>query len=115
MLEYLRGPRPLSNMDKQFIADRFRDKDYVPRSYFDGATPANNYEPTQPLTLRFFESPYSRTNIGEGYLTLYIRSGGADGPRELKLRTKPSTGQWFLWEQMLLSGIREPVGADPWA
>ncbi|MGN1443642.1 MAG: DUF6935 domain-containing protein, partial [Acutalibacteraceae bacterium] len=29
MLEALRGPRPLSNMDKQFIADRFRGKDYV--------------------------------------------------------------------------------------
>ena len=38
MLDYLRGPRPLSVMDKQFIADRFRDKDYVPRSYFKGAT-----------------------------------------------------------------------------
>ena len=37
MLNYLRGPRPLSEMEKQFIADRFRDKDYVPRSYYDGA------------------------------------------------------------------------------
>ena len=25
MLDFLRGPRPLSVMDKQFIADRFRD------------------------------------------------------------------------------------------
>jgi len=115
MLHFLQGPRGLTPYDKQFLADRFRDKDYVPRSYFDGATPQNNYEPTEPLTLRFFEGPYSRANIGEGYLTLYIRSGGADSPRELKLRNKPSTGQWFLWEQMLLSGIREPVSADPWA
>lgn len=42
MLDYLRGPRPMNGMDKQFIADRFRDKDYVPRSYFEGAT-SNNY------------------------------------------------------------------------
>ena len=37
------------------------------------------------------------------------------GPRPLKLRNKPSTGQWFLWEQQLLTGIRIPQVADPWA
>ena len=41
MLDFLRGPRPLSTYDKQFIRDRFMDKDYVPRSYFNGATPQN--------------------------------------------------------------------------
>lgn len=51
----------------------------------------------------------------QGYLTLHIRSGGADSPRQIKLRQKPSTGQWFLWEQFLLSDIRPPVSADPWA
>lgn len=45
MLDYLRGPRPLSGYDKQFIRDRFMDKDYVPRSYFEGATPDNDYQP----------------------------------------------------------------------
>lgn len=113
MLAYLQGPRELSAYDKQFLVDRFRDKDYVPRSFFDGATPQNNYTPTQPYTVTFFENPYSRTN--DGYLTLHVRSGGADSPRQLKLRQKPSTGQWFLWEQFLLSDIRMPVAADPWA
>ncbi len=115
MLEYLHGPKGLSVYDKQFLADRFRDKDYVPRSYLAGATPQNNYEPTEPYTVTVFENPYSRTNIDEGYLTLHIRSGGADSPRQIKLRNKPSTGQWFLWEQFLLSDIRPPVSADPWA
>ena len=32
MLEFLHGPKGLSTYDKQFIADRFSDKDYVPRS-----------------------------------------------------------------------------------
>ena len=32
----------MTGIDKQLISDRFRDKDYVPRSYFEGATPANN-------------------------------------------------------------------------
>ena len=113
MLTFLHGPKGLSTYDKQFIADRFRDKDYVPRSYFRGATPQNNYEPTEPYTLEFFENPYSRDQ--EGYVILHIRSGGADSPRQIKLRNKPSTGQWFLWEQFLLADIRKPVSADPWA
>ena len=115
MLEYLHGPKGLSVYDKQFLADRFRDKDYVPRSYLAGATPQNNYEPTAPYTVTVFENPYSRDHLAEGYLTLHIRSGGADSPRQIKLRNKPSTGQWFLWEQFLLSDIRPPVSADPWA
>ncbi len=113
MLNYLQGPRGVTPYDKQFLADRFRDKDYVPRSYFAGATPQNNYEPSEPYTVTVFENPYSRGQ--DGYLTLHVRSGGADSPRQIKLRNKPSTGQWFLWEQFLLSDIRQPVAADPWA
>ena len=115
MLNFLHGPKGLSVYDKQFIADRFRDKDYVPRSYFEGAVPQNNYEPKEPYTLKFFENPYSRDNYAEGYLTLHINSGGADSARQIKLRQKPSTGQWFLWEQFLLADVRKPVSADPWA
>jgi len=113
MLNYLQGPRGVTPYDKQFLADRFRDKDYVPRSYFAGATPQNNYEPSEPLTVTVFENPYSRGQ--DGYLTLHVRSGGADSPRQIKLRLKPSTGQWFLWEQFLLADIRQPVANDPWA
>ena len=105
----------MSVMDKQFIADRFRDKDYVPRSYFEGATPQNNYEPNRPYKLVIAENPYSRDQLKDGYLTLHVKSGGADSARQIKLRTKPSTGQWFLWEQFLLADIRKPVSADPWA
>ena len=113
MLNYLQGPRGVTPYDKQFLADRFRDKDYVPRSYFAGATPQNNYEPSEPLTITVFENPYSRGQ--DGYLALHVRSGGADSPRQIKLRNKPSTGQWFLWEQFLLADIRQPVASDPWA
>ena len=115
MLAFLQGPKELSVFDKQFLADRFRGKDYVPRSFFNGASPGNNYTPTQPYTLTLFENPYSRNNIEQGYLTLHVRSGGADSPRQITLRQKPSTGQWFLWEQFLLSDIRKPIADDPWA
>ena len=52
------------------------------------------------------------TEVGDN---LYVVCSGADSPRPLKLRMKPSTGQWFLWEQQLLAGIRIPKAADPWA
>lgn len=112
MLDFLRGPRPLSVMDKQFIADRFRDKDYVPRSYFDGATPNNNYLPSEPYSITVSENPYSYQN--EGYATLYLTSGGADSPRSVQLRLAKD-GKWYLWEQYLLADIRKPESENPWA
>ena len=113
MVDFLRGPRPLSPYDKQFLRDRMMDGGYVPRSFFAGATPQNNYTPSRPWTLTFEETPYTWQN--EGYCQLWIRSGGADSPRSVQMRNKPSTGEWFLWEQMLLSQIRVPVSQDPWA
>lgn len=112
MLGYLKGPAGLSGIDKQFINDRFMDKDYVPRSYFEGATPENNYQPASPYTLTVSENPYSYQN--EGYATLYIKSGGADSARQVQLR-KAKDGKWYLWEQFLLSDIRKPKSEDPWA
>lgn len=112
MLDFLRGPRPLSVMDKQFIADRFRDKDYVPRSYFEGTTPNNNYLPSEPYCITVSENPYSYQN--EGYATLYVTSGGADSPRSVQLRLAKD-GKWYLWEQYLLADIRKPESENPWA
>lgn len=115
MLDFLRGPRPLNGIDKQFIRDRFRGKEYLMRSYLVGSTPENNYTPVQPYRVTVSENTYSWTQFVDGYLTLYVTCSGADSPRPLKLRNKPSTGQWFLWEQQLLTGIRIPQVADPWA
>ena len=112
-LDFLRGPNPLSGIDKQFIADRFLDKkDYVPRSYFNGATPKNDYTPAQPWTVRITAGPYAYQN--EGYAKLQLRSGGADSPREVLLR-KAKNGKWYLWEQYLLPDIRPPESENPWA
>lgn len=114
MLDYLRGPRPLSPMEKQFIRDRFMDgRDYLARSYFAGATPDNGYEPAMPCTVELTDSAAQFAE--EGYRRFDIRSGGADSPRQITLRLKPSAGQWFLWEQALLVGIRVPKSQDPWA
>lgn len=113
MLNHLRGPRPLNGQEISFIKDRFRgDRTYLPFSYFSGATPDNNYTPTEPYTVTVTSDPHSYDE--DGYARLYIACGGADSPRPVKLRKK-GDGQWCLWEQYLLTDIRQPKSADPWA
>ena len=113
MLDFLKGPENLSTYEKQFIKERLYEKEYIPASYFDGATPQNNYTPSLPLTISVYENPYSFDN--ENWATLWVKSGGGDNMRSIKLRRKPSTGQWFLNDIQCLSDIRKPAEEDPWA
>lgn len=116
MLDFIKGPQVLSEREKSFLKDRFDGTPNLPMSYFEGAVPQNNYTPEQPYRLTISENKYSRDQFAEGYITLYVKSGGADSPRPITLRNKPSTGQWFLWEcAAVVSGIRTAVEADPWA
>lgn len=113
MLNLLRGPRPMSPMDEQFLRDRLAGKMYVVRSYWAGTSPENGYAPELPYRVTFFEDPY--TWQPPGYCRLSCVSSGADSPRQIMLRKKESTGEWFLWENYLLPDIRIPAEADPWA
>lgn len=114
MLNWLRGPRPLNGQELSFLNDRFRDgKAYLPFTYFVGSSPDNNYTPTQPYKI-IVESNHT-SGAEEGYMKLFIPCGGADDPRPVKLRRRGSDGKWFLWEQYLLTGVRIPKAADPWA
>lgn len=112
MINFLKGPSPLSQREIQFINERLRGKDYLPSSFFEGATPENGYEPSKSYVVCVSTSPISFDE--SGYAKLYLKSGGADSPRPVQLRQKLSSGEWFLWEQMLLSDIRPPVADDPW-
>ena len=113
MLDFLKGPEQLSVFEKQFIRDRLSGKAYKCLSFFDGATPDNGYTPHTPYRITVSSTPYSFQN--ENWATVYVKSGGADSPRPIKLRKKPSTGQWFLNEIQCLSDIRVPKAEDPWA
>ncbi len=114
MLNVLLGPRPLNGADQQFIQDRFRDRAYLMRSYFKGATPNNDYTPDKPYKVEVQTNNY--TFQQNGYARFLLVSGGADSPRPLTLRKKESTGEWFLWDyKALLTGIRVPKSQDPWA
>lgn len=114
MLDVLDGPESPAVRDLQLMDEKLRDGDYVIRSYFKGAEPDNDYKPSEPYTVRILE--YKNSRDQENYLYLYVESGGADNPRPIQLRRKPSTGEWFVWQfQSLLADIRVPVSEDKWA
>ena len=113
MLNFLKGPEPMNPYQIQFLKDRLVGKEYVVRSFFEGSSPQNNYIPTEPLKITVYDNPYSYPEAG--WATLHMDSTGADSPRQIKCRLKPSTNQWFLVENLALSDIRTPVAADPWA
>lgn len=113
MLNFLKGPAEVSTYEKGFIKERLSGKFYKTFSFFEGATPENGYKPNTPYVIKVSENPYSFDE--ENWATLYVTSGGADNPRPIKLRKKPSTGQWFLNDIQCLADIRVPVEEDPWA
>lgn len=113
MLVFLKGPDQVSTYEKQFIQERLKGKEYKARSFFSGATPENGYHPEVPYRITVEATPYSFDN--ENWATLYVSSSGSDNPRPIKLRKKPSTGQWFLNDIQCLADVRVPVEEDPWA
>ena len=103
----------MSPYDKSFIRDRLMGKPYKVKSFFAGATPENGYTPNRPLAITVSSNPYSFDN--DNWATMYVVSSGADSPRPVKLRLKPSTNQWFINDIECLSDIRVPASEDPWA
>ena len=59
MLNFLKGPEPLSTYEKQFIKERLAGKFYKVKSFFAGATPQNNHEPSTPYTITVSDNSYS--------------------------------------------------------
>lgn len=112
-INILKGPVNLNPHEIAFLSDRFRDQDYLPRIYFEGAKPENNYTPSLPYTLVFHPDGRPQ-DCEEGYIRLYLASHGADSKRFIKLRKKDNN--WYIWEYPgLLMGVRKPVAEDPWA
>ena len=111
MLNFLKGPESLPEKEIQFLKDRLVGKEYVPASFFAGATPGNDYTPSMPLTITVHDYVYSYQN--EGYAMLMLHSSGADDDRQIQLRSKGD--QWFLWQNFALSDMRIPKSQDKWA
>ena len=115
MINLLKGPQPLNAHDISFISDRMAQNGkaaFIAESYFSGATPQNNYQVAAPYTVVVSEGPYSYQE--QGYASLWVRSGGADNMRSIKMR-QAKDGKWYLWEySSILLDIRAPESTNPW-
>lgn len=112
-INILKGPVALNPHEISFLADRFRDKTYLPLVYFEGAKPENNYQAPAPYTLKFLPDGRPQ-DVEEGYTRLYLKTAGADAPRAIKMRQKD--GKWYLWEYPgIVMDVRKPAQEDPWA
>jgi hypothetical protein len=119
MLQFLLGDyQPISEMMKQNIKDRMMQNNKYPfigKSYFKGATPANDYTPSVPYEVEVIENAYSDQT--EGYKRLFLKSGGADNPRPITLRLAKD-GNYYVWSDSfigLLADIRGLESENPWA
>ena len=115
MMNFLKGPQPLSARELSLLQSQMGQANngaFLAQSYFAGATPENNYMPSKPLTVVVSDNPYSWGN--QGYAKLFVACGGADSPRPITLRLAQD-GKWYLWEHMLLSGIKQARSSSPWA
>ncbi len=119
MMQYLMGDvQPMSPLMKQQLRDRMTSEnkyEYIGKSYFVGATPSNNYEPSMPLQVEVKENPYSYQE--EGFARLLLKTSGADSERILTMR-KLKDGTYLIWSDTvmgLMAGIRQPESSNPWA
>lgn len=117
IINYLKGPEPMSQRDIIFLRDRMAQNNKAPfigLSYFNGASPQNDYTPDIPYTISVSEHPYSYTS--EGVISLHVKSAGADSPRAVAVR-QAKDGKWYLWltgYHSLLADIRPPESSNPW-
>ncbi len=119
MLQFLMGDnQPISALMRQQIKDRMTQNDkasFIGKSYFKGATPDNDYTPSIPYEVEVTENDYSRQE--EGYVRLFLKSGGADSPRPITVRLAKD-GNYYLWSDSfmgILADIRSLESSNPWA
>ena len=68
MINFLKGPQPLSIREIQFINERLRSKEYLPYSYFEGTSPQNCYKSLKPYIVKISTVPTSFDEAGYGKL-----------------------------------------------
>ena len=117
-LQILQGDfQTISENMKQGIRDRMTQNGkytYIGKSYFKGAAPENDYEPTEPYEIEVTENPYS--NMKEGFLTLFVKSGGSDSLRGIMVRHGKDRN-YYVWSDSfmgLLADIKTPESENAW-
>ena len=105
-MDLLRGPRPMTPYDAQFLRDRLRGKEYLPLAYFEGAAPENSYTPAQPYVLNVLPDPRPQ-DMEPGYLRLFLQTAGADSPPSHQAAAEA------LYRGMVFVGVFQPLERHP--
>ena len=129
MLSYLTN-KELTQYYKNFLRDRMKADNgykYLGNSYLNGATPANNYTPSKPIsiTLRQDTLPDKGNSISEdipyfeptqttpAIYRAFTDFAGSDSSRWICTYKHSKTGKWYIWDQSwhdLLTRIKQPAG-----
>jgi len=121
ILDFLAGPAgPISNYKKQHFSMQLKTRgySYIPFSYFNGATVANDYKPSNPYNITIYETPYTDLSVytatNKGYYEYYCKSDGVDSlTRKVQVR-QAANGNYYLVEEYLLAEIKAPASSTPW-
>ena len=129
MLSYLNN-KEMTQYYKNFLRDRMKADNgykYLGNSYLNGATPANNYTPSKPIsiTLRQDTLPGKGNSISEdipyfeptqttpAIYRSFTDFAGSDSSRWIYTYKHSKTGKWYIWDQSwhdLLTRIKQPAG-----
>lgn len=129
MLSYLTN-KELTQYYKNFLRDRMKADNgykYLGNSYLNGATPANNYTPSRPIsiTLRQDTLPGKGNSVSEdipyfeatqttpAIYRAFTDFAGSDSSRWICTYKHSKTGKWYIWDQSwhdLLTRIKQPAG-----
>jgi hypothetical protein len=101
----------LSKRDLRRIQTQLAGQPYLPRSYFEKATPENGYQLAEPPhVLSFSDSPYSG-DPASGTYKVFVQCSGAPSARPVTVK-RNNRGIWKAdsWSS-LITGVRAPVQA----
>lgn len=103
ILNYLRGPRTVTEHELKFINERLAENKRIPFSYLKGANSENDFTPSSPYCITVYETQNSYAN--EGYAQIFVDSSFDHKPHQITLRWR--NDQWLLWDQYLLVGLHK--------
>ena len=114
MFEYINGPNidiARSQMDNAISSMKSAIQacgSNVYKSYFNGATPENNYTPSEPFVLEMYKGPYyiegKETITGDRPTTymILVKSNGADSERYIDVYHSEVADRWFSYDNQFM-------------
>lgn len=103
----------LSNTEHQLLTSQLNKQNFIPASYFSGATPENDYSITGTGAEFVFTTNAYSGDINSGRIKIMVQCSGAASPRPTTL-VRNDKGIWKVKEySSLIVGIQTPKSLRP--